>query len=376
MLKNSGGKAFSVGFGKKGYEDGKLLVVKQKQFDGKKAYPTEVSYRLTPAAYTQDPTIREGAAEQTVSRDNPGATALEQTVIRWAIDSDPQGAHVFYRVLSSIPAVVKNTNETHPMTTPYEETRSFNILGLTYENSRDVRIEIKVVKRATKRRSSVSMYARPSTNRRSAAISCLYPRSNPAGPENESACRNQRGRPIPFSRPSPFRHGRDSGSPTIGRPAKPFPNAQSARPFPPQSSGTEARHRLFSACGAPAPADRRCRENRPRPSACPTSPPAPCRTLARPRSGPGQPNFPGLSALPASPGQQENENGPPATGSPFFDTARGRSHALRSEILRPELRHSEPAKGTGLKASEENRSGGAGRPGKSWPAPRDAPYFA
>lgn len=99
-----------------------------------------------PAAYTQDPTIREGAAEQTVSRDNPGATALEQTVIRWAIDSDPQGAHVFYRVLSSIPAVVKNTNETHPMTTPYEETRSFNILGLTYENSRDVRIEIKVVK--------------------------------------------------------------------------------------------------------------------------------------------------------------------------------------------------------------------------------------
>ncbi len=48
MLKNPGGKAFSVGFGKKGYEDGKLLVVKQKQFDGKKAYPTEVSYRLTP----------------------------------------------------------------------------------------------------------------------------------------------------------------------------------------------------------------------------------------------------------------------------------------------------------------------------------------
>ena len=31
-------------------------------------------------------------------------------------------------------------------TTPYEETRSFNILGLTYENSRDVAIEIKVTK--------------------------------------------------------------------------------------------------------------------------------------------------------------------------------------------------------------------------------------
>ena len=47
----------------------------------------------------------------------------------------------------SIPAVVKNTNETYLMTTPFEETRSFNILGLTYENSRDVQIEIKVSKK-------------------------------------------------------------------------------------------------------------------------------------------------------------------------------------------------------------------------------------
>lgn len=93
-----------------------------------------------------DTSIPQGEARKTVSRDKPGQTALEQTIIRWAIDSDPQGARVFYRVLSSIPAVVKNTNETYLMTTPYEETRSFNILGLTYENSRDVQIEIKVVK--------------------------------------------------------------------------------------------------------------------------------------------------------------------------------------------------------------------------------------
>lgn len=146
MIKNPGGKSFTVSFKKAGYEEGRLLVVKQKQFDGKKAYPTEVSYRMTPNAYTQDPTIRSGAAEERVSRDNPGETALEQTIIRWAIDSDPQGARVFYRVLSSIPSVVKNTNETYLMTTPYEETRSFNILGLTYENSRDVQIEIKVLK--------------------------------------------------------------------------------------------------------------------------------------------------------------------------------------------------------------------------------------
>ena len=93
-----------------------------------------------------DTSIPRGEARTTVSRDTPGQTALEKTIIRWAIDSDPQGARVFYRVISSIPAVVKNTNETYLMTTPYEETRAFNILGLTYENSRDVQIEIKVVK--------------------------------------------------------------------------------------------------------------------------------------------------------------------------------------------------------------------------------------
>lgn len=146
MIKTPGGKSFTVTFKKKGYEDGKLLVVKQKQFDGKKAYPAELNCRLSPTPYTEDPTIPEGAAEERVSRNTPGRTSLEQTIIRWAIDSDPQGARVFYRVLSSVPAEVKNTNETYLMTTPYEETRSFNILGLTYENSRNVQIEIKVMK--------------------------------------------------------------------------------------------------------------------------------------------------------------------------------------------------------------------------------------
>ena len=94
-----------------------------------------------------DTSIPSGEARKNVSRDKPGQTALEKTIIRWAIDSDPRGARVFWRVVSSIPAVVKNTNETYLMTTPYEETRAFNILGLTYENSRDVQIEIKVTKK-------------------------------------------------------------------------------------------------------------------------------------------------------------------------------------------------------------------------------------
>ena len=57
---------------------------------------------------------------------------------------EPQGARIFWRVISSVPAEVKNTNELWLGNTPFEETRSFNIPGLSYENSRNVQIEIKV----------------------------------------------------------------------------------------------------------------------------------------------------------------------------------------------------------------------------------------
>ncbi|MBO5707060.1 MAG: hypothetical protein J6S05_08725 [Bacteroidaceae bacterium] len=92
--------------------------------------------------YSKDPSIMAGEARNTVSRDNAGGTALERTIIRWNFDSEPRGARVFWRVISSIPAEVKNTNEAYLGTTPYEETRSFNILGLSYVNSRDVTIEV------------------------------------------------------------------------------------------------------------------------------------------------------------------------------------------------------------------------------------------
>jgi hypothetical protein len=101
----------------------------------------------TKSANAKDPTIREGEATNMVSRDKPGSTALERTIIRWNFESEPRGARIFWRVVSSIPDEVKNTNETYLTTTPYEETRSFNILGLTYENSRDVTIEIRVRKK-------------------------------------------------------------------------------------------------------------------------------------------------------------------------------------------------------------------------------------
>lgn len=68
-------------------------------------------------------------------------------IIRWYFDSDPRGARIFYRVISNVPQEVKNTNETYLTTTPLEETKSLSIPGLTYENSNDVVIEIKLTKR-------------------------------------------------------------------------------------------------------------------------------------------------------------------------------------------------------------------------------------
>lgn len=81
-----------------------------------------------------------------VSRNNAGNTNLEKTIIRWYFESAPKGARLFWRVVSSVPDQVKNTNETFLGSTPYEETRSFNIIGLTYANSRDITVEIKVKK--------------------------------------------------------------------------------------------------------------------------------------------------------------------------------------------------------------------------------------
>ncbi|MBQ2878936.1 MAG: hypothetical protein IJE42_08420, partial [Bacteroidaceae bacterium] len=79
-----------------------------------------------------------------VSREHAGATSMEKTIVRWYFDSDPQGARIFWRVISSVPEEVKNTNELWLGSTPFEETRSFNIVGLTEENAQDVQIEIKI----------------------------------------------------------------------------------------------------------------------------------------------------------------------------------------------------------------------------------------
>ncbi len=113
----------------------------------KKSYTVPANKPQSTIERMHDSTIPKGEANKVVVRDNPGATALEKTIIRWNFDSAPAGARLFWRVISSVPHEVKNTNELYLGPTPYEETRSFNILGLTYVNSRDVTIEVKATKK-------------------------------------------------------------------------------------------------------------------------------------------------------------------------------------------------------------------------------------
>lgn len=70
-----------------------------------------------------------------------GNTTLESTVIRWYLDSAPKGADVSMRIVSSTPEV-KNTNQNYVGTTPYETTETFDVKGLTYNNSGNVQIEV------------------------------------------------------------------------------------------------------------------------------------------------------------------------------------------------------------------------------------------
>lgn len=79
--------------------------------------------------------------EQTAQVKGQGNTALEHTILNWEVTSRPAGADLYWRVISSTPDV-KNTNKNYKATTPYESTESFDIRGLTYQNSGDVQIEL------------------------------------------------------------------------------------------------------------------------------------------------------------------------------------------------------------------------------------------
>lgn len=83
--------------------------------------------------------------ETTKKVQGEGNTALEHLVVHWNVNSRPQGADVYWRVISQTPEV-KNQNYKYLETTPYEGSETLNIKGLSYNNSGLVQIEVKVEK--------------------------------------------------------------------------------------------------------------------------------------------------------------------------------------------------------------------------------------
>ncbi|MCQ2318434.1 MAG: hypothetical protein MJZ90_05895 [Bacteroidales bacterium] len=74
-----------------------------------------------------------------------GDTDLENTIIRWDVQSRPQGADIFWRVVSRTPEV-KSTNNKYLQTTPYEATKALDIKGLTAEAASNVSIILRCEK--------------------------------------------------------------------------------------------------------------------------------------------------------------------------------------------------------------------------------------
>lgn len=110
-------------------------------------YDFHVEAHLPPyPQVSQDAVFAELSPNDAPSKSSPNDD-ISSTIIRWYFDSDPRGARIFYRVISQVPQEVKNTNESYMTTTPLEETKALNIPGLTYANSNDVVMEIKVTKR-------------------------------------------------------------------------------------------------------------------------------------------------------------------------------------------------------------------------------------
>ena len=83
--------------------------------------------------------------EPTEKVDGLGTTVLESMIVRWDVQSRPQGADIFWRVVSKTPEV-KSTNNKYLMTTPYEATKALDIKGLTYQTSGNVRIILRCEK--------------------------------------------------------------------------------------------------------------------------------------------------------------------------------------------------------------------------------------
>lgn len=82
---------------------------------------------------------------ETIKNQKEQNERLVKAPIHWEIQSRPQGADIYWRVISSTDEV-KNQNYKYLETTPFEATEPFDIKGLSYENSEYVQIEIRCEK--------------------------------------------------------------------------------------------------------------------------------------------------------------------------------------------------------------------------------------
>lgn len=114
--------------------------------DGAVMKPEKKEYEIVMIPKMRSNYVEERDENQSVTQVlGAGDSALEHTIIRWDVQSRPQGADIFWRVVSKTPDV-KSTNNKYLTTTPYEATKSLDIRGLTYQNSGNVRIIIRCEK--------------------------------------------------------------------------------------------------------------------------------------------------------------------------------------------------------------------------------------
>lgn len=107
----------------------------------KSATSSDINTNYSPAV--EAVTYQNKQSYETVSASS--STSLEETIVRWDVQSRPQGADIFWRVVSKTPEV-KSTNNKYLMTTPYEATKAIDIKGLTYQTSSNVRVILRCEK--------------------------------------------------------------------------------------------------------------------------------------------------------------------------------------------------------------------------------------
>lgn len=103
------------------------------------------SYNLF-AVLRKDQSVSANPFQTTTSEVQQVVIEESKPEIRWQFDSDPEGARVFWKVMSSDNAV-KSSTPLYLGTTPYNELKPLNIKGLNSENSKYVTIEVEISKK-------------------------------------------------------------------------------------------------------------------------------------------------------------------------------------------------------------------------------------